>query len=80
MNPSEQNQRLQSELDSINSMISKVNKEIIKIQTEKQDLQIINFVNRATFSSPLNALFRGHGGIEIFFTSTKIYSKYENER
>jgi hypothetical protein len=60
-NPVEQTTKLQQELDSLNAMISKVTKEINKIQTEKQEMQGINFnlANeisklRATFSSPLN--------------------------
>jgi len=61
INPSEQHQKLQHELDTINFMVSKVTKEINKIQGERQDIQTMNFnlaneisKMRATFSSPLN--------------------------
>lgn len=43
LNPSEQNMKFHNEIDALNGMLSKVSKELNKVQSEKQELMTINF-------------------------------------
>ena len=45
MAPTEQNIKFHNEIDSLNGMLSKVSKELNKLQAENQELASINFVS-----------------------------------
>lgn len=46
MNPTEQGIKLHNEIDALNAMLAKVSKEMNKLQSEKEHLQTINFVQQ----------------------------------
>jgi len=61
MAPTEQNIKFHNEIDALNGMLSKVSKELNKLQSENQELASINFSLttelakiKATLTSPLN--------------------------
>jgi hypothetical protein len=73
--------KLHNELDAVNGMLAKVSKELNKIQTEKQELTTINFVNQSFVFQPIGINKRTRKNQSNVFKSSQLLFKdgWDNE-